>query len=259
MERRNKKTKSVGNGEDTLYKSETLNCWIFQYYFNGSRKTMKQKKNETVKDFKSRVTKVKNELNTGTYIEKRKDTLKTIIQNHIEQKFNDGITIGSSYKRDKETLNQICICCSNFIDKPIQKITFQDIQEAKNKMKKYAQSGIDKMWRLLKKGFSIASSPSVGLIPFNIMCDENLKKPIPEKETKKIFPLTNSERKKLEYVLDNQERNHKYRNIVKLEWLTSMRIGEVCSRSKKDINKARTKLHIHNTLTKDKIRESCFR
>ena len=60
MERKNKKTKSVGNGEGSLYYSETLKCWIYQYVYNNKRKTMKQKKNESVRDFKARVTKIKN-------------------------------------------------------------------------------------------------------------------------------------------------------------------------------------------------------
>ena len=45
-------------------------------------------------------------------------------------------------------------------------------------MKAYSQSEIDKMWKLLKKSFSIVSSPFVRLIPFNIMQDENFKKTI---------------------------------------------------------------------------------
>ena len=77
MARKNKKTKSVGNGEGSLYHSETLKCWVFQYYdTQGNRQTMKQRKKETVKDFKARVTKVKEELNTGTYICKSQVTTK---------------------------------------------------------------------------------------------------------------------------------------------------------------------------------------
>ena len=53
-------------------------------------------------------------------------------------------------------------------------------------------------------------------------------------------------------ILDNEERHHKYRNIVKMEWITAMRIGEVLARSKKDINIEKSQIHIHNTLTEDK-------
>ena len=71
MERKNKKTRQVGNGEGTLYYSDTLKCWMFQYYDTlGKRQTMKQRKKESTKDFKARVTEIKNSLNTGDYIRK---------------------------------------------------------------------------------------------------------------------------------------------------------------------------------------------
>lgn len=253
MKKTNKKTRTVGNGEGSLYYSEYWKCWAFQYHDTlGKRQCLKQKKKELVKDFKARVTKVKNELNTGTYISKSSLTTKSIIKEHIEQKFNDGVTKENSYNRDINTLKQIEYCCSNFINKPIQDVTLNDIQTAKKEIKEYSQSNIDKIWQLLKKAFSIASSPSIRLIPFNIMNDENLKKPTATKKTKKVYPLTQKEREKLEKILNNEERNHPYRNIVKVEWLTGMRIGEVLARSKYDYNRDKKILHIHNTITKDK-------
>jgi len=250
MERRNTKTKQVGNGEGSLYRSEKLNCWIFQYYdTSGKRQTIRQRKKENVKDFKARVTEIKSQLNTGTYIKRQDKTIKSIIEEYIKQKFNDGITKGSSYKRDKETLATMERCCKNLITIPIQDVTLADIQLSKEDMKRYAQSTIDKMWRQLSKAFSISSSPSVRLIPINIMNDENLKKPISNKKTKKIIPLSKEERDKLQSILDIEEYEHPYRDIVKLEWITAMRIGETLARSKDDISNG--KLHIHNTLTED--------
>lgn len=253
MERKNKKTKSVGNGEGSLYYSDKLQKWIYQYTEPNThkRKTLKQKNGESTKDFKKRVTETKSKIDTGAYIEKSTETIQFIIEEHIRQKFNDKITRGRSYMRDKNTLTCINRCCSNFVDKPIQKVTFADIQASKELMKDYSQSVINMMWRLLKKAFAIASSPSIKLIPFNLMNDENLKKPISNKETKKVYPLTKEERTKLQNILDNEERNHPYRNIVKLEWITGMRIGEVLARSKDDIDLNKMKLHIYNTLTKN--------
>ena len=111
MERKNKKTKSVGNGEGSLYYSETLKCWIFQYVYNGKRKTLKQRKNEQTREFKKRVTNLKNKLDTGIYIETNQDTLYTILERFIEQKNKDGITSDRSYSRDMDTLNQIKKTC----------------------------------------------------------------------------------------------------------------------------------------------------
>ena len=244
--------KKRGNGEGSITFHKASNRYMAQYTSaDGKRKTVYQRKNENLTEFKKRFTKIINDINQGTYIEKRTDTIENIIEKHIEQKFYDGITKGNSYDRDKNTLKAIQKCCNKFINKPIQKVTLNDIQEAKENMKIYSQSDIDKMWRLLKKAFSIASSPSIRLIPFNIMQDENLKKPLSNKKTKKIYPLTEIERKQLAHILDNEEKNHKYRNLVKMEWLTAMRVGEVLARSTDDLIENKTKLHIHNTLTKD--------
>ena len=45
-----------------------------------------------------------------------------------------------------ETLEQIKKCCSDFIYKPVQKVTLYDIEKSKEKMKKYKKSGIDRAW-----------------------------------------------------------------------------------------------------------------
>ena len=245
------KKKSKGNGEGTIYISSKTGLYVGQYVLDGKRQSVYQRKNEKAGDFKIRFNKIINSINNGTYIGKSFETLETIIIRHIEQKNKDGITSSNSYKRDKETLEQIRKCCSNFIYKPVQKVTLFDIEKSKEKMKQYKKSGIDRAWRLLFKGFRIASSPSNRLIPYNIMDDENLKKPISEKITEKVKPLTVAEEKRLNEILDNEERNHPYRNIVKLELITAMRIGEALARSINNIDKKNKKLLINNTLTED--------
>lgn len=245
------KKKSKGNGERTIYISSKTGLYVGQYVIDGKRKSVYQKKNEKAGDFKARFNKIITSINDGTYIGKSTETLETIIERHIEQKNKDGITSTNSYKRDKETLEQIRKCCFNFIYKPVQKVTLYDIEKSKEKMKQYKKSGIDRAWRLLFKGFRIASSPSNRLIPYNIMDDENLKKPVSEKITEKVKPLTVEEEKRLNEILDNEERTHPYRNIVKLELITAMRIGETLARSINNIDKENKKMLINNTLTED--------
>ena len=239
-------------GEGSLYYSETLKRWIFQYYdTQGKRQTMKQKQKESVKDFKARVTKVKSELNSGTYICKSTETVVTIAKQHIESKHIDGITSGRSYRRDLETLEQIKKTCFNFCNLPIQQVTIKHLEDAKGEIKQYANSVIDKIWRLLGKTFNIACSPSRKILIYNLMLDENLKKPISVKKTQKVKPLTNKELEKFNSILDNEERNHPYRNIAKMQSISGMRIGEVLARSKDDYNKETKQFDVHNTLTQD--------
>lgn len=250
--RRNEKTKQAGNGEGTLYKSKKLGCWIFQYYdTNGKRQTMKQKKKESATDFKARVTEVKNSLNNGTYIGKSNETVVSIAKHYIELKHEDGTTSARSYGRELSTLKQLEKTCSNFCYLPIQQVTIKHIEDAKKDIKTYSNSVIDKIWQLLHKVFKIACSPSRKILIYNLMEDINLKKPISDTPSKKVKPITKTEAERLTHILDNEERNHKYRNILKLHIIAGSRIGETLARSENDYNEENDTFNIWNTLTQD--------
>lgn len=242
--------KVKGNGEGTIYKSNKTGLYIGQYMIDYKRHSVYQKKNEKIGDFKKRFNNILASINNGTYIEKTNETLYEILKNYIEQKFMDGITSQSSYLRDKETLSEVEKTCSNFVYKSIQKISIEDIEKAKTNMRKYSQSIIDKMWILLKKGFKIAYSRRK--LTYNVMENETLIKPLSEKEYTKVDALNEKELNKLNKVLDFEERKHKYRNIVKMQLETGMRIGETLARSIFNIDLKNRKMVIDSTLTKDK-------
>lgn len=248
MERKNKKTKSVGNGEGSLYYSETLQCWIYQYVYNGKRKTLKQRKNEQSREFKKRVTNLKSSIDNGIYVETNKDTLLMILERFIEQKNKDGITSDRTYLRDTNTLEQIKKACSTWINKPIQKVTVENIEDSKENMRKYSNSTIDKIWILLKKGFKIAYSRRK--ISYNIMEDETLIKPISTKAPRVVTSLSQKEEKRLLEVLNLNE--HKYNDILLLQLYTGMRIGEVLALSKDCINLKNNTITVYRTITRDK-------
>ena len=234
----------------TIYKSSRTGLYVGQYMIDYKRHSVYQKKNEKIGDFKKRFNNILASINNGTYIEKTNETLYEILKNYIEQKFMDGITSQSSYLRDKETLSEVEKTCSNFVYKSIQKISIEDIEKAKTNMRKYSQSIIDKIWILLRKGFKIAYSRRK--LAYNVMENETLTKPFSEKEKKKVDALDDKEFKKLNKILDDKERNHKYRNVVKMQLETGMRIGETLARSIFNIDLKNRKMVIDSTLTKDK-------
>lgn len=250
--RRNQKTRQVGNGEGSLYYSEKLKCWMFQYHdTNGKRQTMKQRKKESTKDFKARVTKIKNSLNNGTYISKSAETVVTLAKHYIELKHEDGTTSARSYGRELSTLKQLEKTCSNFCNLPIQQVTIKHIEEAKKEIKTYSNAVIDKIWQMLHKTFKIACSPSRKILIYNVMEDISLKKPISDTPSKKVKPITKTEYERLVSVLNNEERNHKYRNLLKLHLIAGSRIGETLARSENDFDEENNKFNIWNTLTQD--------
>lgn len=240
-------------GQGTLYFSESLNCWVGQYFDNsGKRQTMKQKKNEKVGDFKTRFNNTLASIENGTYIGKSKETIVSLAQHYIETKHDDGITSDRSYTRELETLEQVKKTCKEFCNIPIQNVKIEHLEKAKTTMKIYKKTVIDKIWTLLNKVFKIACSPSRKILVYNIMSDETLKKPISNKKTEKVKPLSKQEFEKFNSILDNEERQHKYRNILKLHIVCGSRIGEILARSEDDYNKKEETFYIWNTLTQDK-------
>ena len=141
--------KVKGNGEGSLYKSGKTGLYVGQYTVNGKRHTIYQRKNEKISDFKKRFTSILNNVNTGTYIEKNKDSLYDILLNYIEQKFKDGVVSGRSYKRELGTLKTLARCCQDFIYKPVQNVTIEDVEQSKENYRKYSRSVIEKLWILM--------------------------------------------------------------------------------------------------------------
>lgn len=244
MQRRNKKTKSVGNGEGTLYKSEKLKCYVFQYYdTEGKRKTMKQKKNESSKDFKARVTKIKNDINTGSYISNNNATMYSLGLEITENKFSRNKISEVTYNRELKTLDHIKN--SSIKDIKIQKINYSQLQHFIDSKKNYANSYIDKIYEMLGRIFKEALKRDY--ILKNPLL--NVEKPKSEKDDKKIEAFTIEEQQSFINILCNEKQ---YRDIFVIALYTGMRMGEILALKKEDIDFKEKTIHIRRTLTKDK-------
>ena len=251
-------------GEGTIYFSETLQKWVAQYVEpSGKRKTLTQKKNEKVSDFKKRFTTIINDINTKNYIENNNTSLYNILNDYLDNKYKTGITSARTYKRNTETLKLLERCCKDYIYKPIQKVTVQEIRKSlpnfveleiinpetnEKAFKAYSQNVINKLYTLINKGFKIAASDRI--IQYNIMDNESIKKPKSKIETEKVEALTIEEEKNLIKILKNFD--HKYKNIILLSLYTGMRIGETLAITKDNINIKEGLLTVEKTLTRDK-------
>lgn len=263
MERKNKKVKSKGNGEGTIYFSETLQKWVAQYVEpSGKRKTITQKKNEKVSDFKKRFSNIINEINNNTYITSTDTSLYNILKDYIDNNFKTGITNANAYKRNLENLKLLEKCCSNYIYKPLQKVTVKDVRTSlsnfvefeytnpktnETTLKTYSQTVIDKLYRFLNKGFKIGISERI--IQYNIMENETIQKPKSKRASDPVEALTIEEEKSLINILQNTK--HKYNNIILLTLFTGMRIGEALALSNNNIDLKNNTLTVEKTLTRN--------
>ena len=254
--------KEKGNGQGTLYKSAKTGLYIGQYVTNGKRHSVYQKKNEKITDFKKRFTDILSSINNDTYIEKDNISLYHILDEYIQTKFKTGVTSAATFKRDNDYLTLLNKCCHTLLNKPIQKVTTLDIKSSlpniveleqidkKTNIKTtkiYSQSIIDKLYRLLNKGFKIATSERI--IQYNLMDNINIQKPKSKKENRKIEALTIEEEKKLINVLKSSE--YEYKNIVLLSLYTGMRIGETLALSLNNIDLKNKTITIEKTLTRN--------
>ncbi|MDR0979464.1 MAG: site-specific integrase [Lachnospiraceae bacterium] len=244
---RTQKNKEKGNGEGTLYKSSVTGLYIGQYFHEGRRKSLYQKKNEKITDFKGRFNKVMTEVNEHTYISNSSISCISIAEEYIKQKYSSNITSPRSYKRNQDTVNELKKTCDNFIYKSVQKVTVNDIEKAKDKIKVYSNNVITKIWSMLDKIFKIAISRRI--IAFNPLDDELLVKPISNKQMAKVEALTEEEQKHLEEVLKDSE--HLYNKVCLLQLYTGARIGEVLALSRDCVDLKNNTLTIYRTLTRD--------
>ncbi len=240
--RRNQKTKQVGNGEGSLYKSEKLGCWIYQYYdVSGKRQTMKQKKNESPKDFKIRVTETKNSLNNGTYIDKNDISVYELGKELADNKFNRNKVNEATYGRELQTLNHIKN--HNIGNINIQKITYKQLQDFMDSKKNYKNTYISKIYELLGRIFKEAIKRDYILKKTMV----NVEKPKSEQIDEKVEALSIDEQKAFLKILEKETR---YKDIFTIALYTGMRMGEILALKKEDIDFKNKVIHIKRTLTK---------
>ncbi len=216
---------------------------MFQYYdTNGKRQTMKQRKKESTKDFKARVTEVKNSLNNGTYISKNNITVYQLGLEIVENKFKRNKISESSYSREIQTLNHVKN--SSIRNMQIQKITTKHLQNFIDDKKIYANSYIDKIFEMLGRIFKEAVKQDY--ILKNPML--NVEKPKSDKLDEKIEAFSIEEQTAFFNTLNKDKQ---YKNIFTIALYTGMRMGEILALQKDDINFKEGIINIKRSLTKN--------
>lgn len=242
---RKQKNKSVGNGEGSLFYSKKLKLWIYQYYVEGDpiRKTLKQRKSETSKDFNKRVTELKSKLDNGIYMQAHNITISTLAEETVENKLKRNKISEASYSREMGALKHIQN--SSIANIPIQKIKYYIIQDFIDSKKNYSNSVIEKIWGILLSTFKEALKREL------ILTNPMLKVEMPksDNENKKVEAFTIEEQKKFLSQLTSSE---KYRDIFIIALYSGMRMGEILALKKDDIDFKKNEINIKRTLTKNR-------
>ena len=168
-----------------------------------------------------------------------------------ETKYKNGKTHGSGYNRNMQTIK----ACSayNFMFKPIQNVTRNEIERFLQAEKHKSNSTISKEYSIIKNAFNLAYKKH--LIDKEMALDFNIdpvEKPKSHKEDKDVVAFTIKE----EYMLIQYIKSHysQYNNMLLLALYTGMRIGEVLALTTEDFNfdEDYGTIRVNKTITKNK-------
>lgn len=246
-DKKEKRTKRT-NGEGNYFKrTNRNNLEGWKRWYNNDYIYEYQKSNESSNAFHHRVNEIIVQINNNTYVEKTNKRFIDILDEYIENRYRTNQITARTYGRNIETKKQVEKTCSSIINKPIQKITSNDIMKVLPNLTNYSNNSIDKIYRFIRKPFDIAISERI--IQFNPMDNMNISKPKSNKEDKKVEALTLEEEKRLIDIIKTTD--CKYKNIILLQLYSGMRIGEILALNIKDIDYKSKTITINKTLTQD--------
>lgn len=235
------KTKSRGNGEGTIYYSETHKLWVSQITLNnGKRKTVYGKTRKAVKD---KMLKIQNDIALGRLADQSHKTVAELLKNLIDEDRALNVLNDNSYLRKKETLKRIEQ--KDIGSMEIQKVTESDVLSFLKSITDSSDSVISKIFALLNRCFKEAVRKEI--IIKNPM--DGVRKPKSTKKNVKVRALTVSEQKALINILS--EKNINYKEQLLLMLYTGMRMGEINALDVKDVNLTFKTITVRRSVTRD--------
>ncbi len=228
-----------------------------QGYINGKHTVIATEKKKKDADNK-RIDKLAL-VNAGKYVDKSSVTLLEMIILADKSKSNNTDISDATLIRNTEALNNLIESHLDILEKPIQKVTKNDIHTILNSKVYYSQATIEKFYYCVKGGIDKAIEDNIIIAEKNPM--KKIKPPASEVPTKEVVPFEiNEEVKILEYISSDEYEKSRHRNkadsktlknCLKFLFATGTRAGEACSLDyKKDINFEAENIIVHTTLTK---------
>lgn len=237
--------KKRGNGEGSIYYSESLKRWVGQYTFDGRRKSIYGKTRTEVKD---KLNRNLISIVDHKYIDKSNLTLLNLIDMMIDTQLKSNKITEATYKRNEYT-RKIIVEQTNLSNMAIQKIKAETINSELLNLTKYSNSTISKISQMIKSAFDKAILLNItNLNPFSVK--GMIEIPNSCKEDKKVEALTIEEQNL--FIKELEKGYDVYSDILYLAIYTGMRIGEILALDHSNIDLKNNLIHIDKTLTRDK-------
>lgn len=245
-ENKTKNVKTRGNGDGSIYYSESRKCWIGQATVGKTDKGKPKRKavyGKTKTEVKDKLHALKNEVKTGVYVDTNKITVAVLTKAIIDEDKDLNVITEDTYIRNIGTYERINK--SPLSNLPIQNVTETQIKDYFKSIVNRSDSVISKEYRLLKRCFKEATHRNI--IVKSPM--ESIKCPKSTQAHVKVRALTIDEQKRLLEILRTQKVNYSTQMLLML--LTGMRMGEINALDYNDVNLKFKTICVRRTLTRD--------
>lgn len=247
MPKKQTRKRSRGNGEGSIYYSESKKKWIAQYTI-GRDIDGKQRRKTFYADTRKGVKNKLEEFIKGNCPEKRTNlTICEIIRNSYEYKLKTNLISENTYGRAIETTKRIEK--HRIGTMPIKSVSFVEIQDFFYSLTNYSNSVIKKIYGQLNYAFEYCVNNDI-LVRNPLKDKTRLPMPKSSKPTKKVSALTLDEQKHLVDVLkEHPNTNLKAQILISL--YSGMRMGEINALLVSDIDMTARTVNVNKTLTRD--------
>lgn len=243
--KRTQNTKSRGNGDGSIYYSESRKKYVGQVTVGRIDGKYKRRTvyGKTKKEVKDKIAEIQNELKYGTYCAPEKITISEFIESLIDEDKALNIIGDTAYLRKKDSLKRIQ---KSPLDKiPVQQATEQHIKDYLYSITSDSNSVISKDYALLKRCFREAVRKEI--ISKNPA--ESIRKPKSTQQQKKVRALTIEEQRKLLNILRTED--VQYKEQMQLMMFTGMRMGEINALDKNDVSLPFKTINVRRSVTRD--------
>lgn len=239
-----------GRKVGSVFFNKSKGKWFCQYYVFDKithKEVAKQKTVKNEEEGKKFLTSLQYQKGNELFIENNGIPLGQLMRLNLQKKLDMNLISENQYAR---VINTIKVIEKNdIVNKKIEDITSDDIQEYINSLKDYSNSYIRKLMEQFNQAYRLAMNK--GYITRNPMVD--VIKPRSTKPDREVRAMTIEEQQIFtNYLMDKSIEEEPYKNVFLIQMYMGLRVGETLALRNSDIDLRKNLISVNKTLTTDK-------
>ena len=245
------------NKTGCIYFDDKRKRYMAQYYIidNETHKEKRMRKSfEREDDAKEFLNTIQYQKGNELFIKNNGIPLNQLMRSIVKRKLDMNLISETQYTRVLSSIE--VIEKADVVQKKIEDITSDEIQDYLNSLKHYSNSYLKKIVGQFNQAYKVAMNK--GYISRNPMIDVITPRSI--KKDKVVRAMTIEEQQVFTtYLMGKTIEEEPYKNVFLLQMYCGLRVGEALALRDTDINLERNILNVNKTITTDKNRKTAMR